>query len=249
MTTPTLADIQKLCPFTDARARWPKHGAWKRRELSRVCGVVLHQTGGGDDLDALHRYHAGPNHISSTGMPSIAYTWFVNKAGEVFLCNDLEDVTWSQGTRAMPGDENVFYMSVCFGGAFKPWPKSSADPTDAQMGAADCLWRALKAELSLTDMGLFGHYHFGKPACPGDRLREFIETTRGLARVVPFDLSRPAERQRALNDVMRETLKVDGLIGPATRRVLAQFQQRYRLPLTGDFDQLTLTVLHRALYT
>jgi hypothetical protein len=247
--------------ITDYRGKHKKRTTrnWKRREHEDIHGVVFHQTGGGDSVRGLAKYHMGPNHISRDGLPGIAYTLFVNKAGQVYLCNDIEDVTWSQGDRSQPGDENKMFLSVCFGGKFYPWPGTKketleAQPTPEQMAVARKLWAFLMEGFKLTELDLYGHYDFGKEACPGDRLADFIEDVNDEFdwRAIesdgrPFDLTLVEDQQAALELVGYDPGKVDGLWGKKTRQAMQEYQRDHRLPRTSRWHKLVSAELYREL--
>jgi hypothetical protein len=240
------ADLLTQLGAIDARSRWPKKtGEWARRDLADIQGVVLHQTGGGADIDALHAYHTGPNHMASAGLPGIAYSLFIDGEGVISLVNDLEARTWSQGTLLEPGDENRHFVAVCVGGRFWPWPGTTVDarPSPTVLASVERTWEVLAKLFGLSPLGLFGHYHWGKPACPGAEISKFIERTRKTA---GDTLTTPASLQRALNKLGAE-LVVDGRMGPKTLAALHHFQQAHRLPTTDVVTKLTAAALHRAI--
>lgn len=215
---------------------------WRRRRIVDIKGVAYHQTGGGDSLSKLAFYHTRSNHISKTGMPGVGYTIFVDKKGVTTLCNDLESITWSQGTVKLPGDENKMFLSVCFGGSFKPWPNSTEHPTTAQMERAALIWQVLKKHLGLTEHDLYGHYDFGKSACPGEALEDFIEAVNDSAvwEWVPFDLRTIKGQQGALMHYgLLNEEDVDGVFGPRSRRAMQAFQVTRGLPRTSRWNKLT----------
>lgn len=237
----------------EGRKKW-QHAErkWKRRRLDEIQGLVVHQTQGGDDVDALGRYHTGamypkyPMHIGDgKGLPGIAYTLFVDKRGEVTLCNDLESITWSHGDKSRPGDENRMFMSVCFGGRFKAegWDHGDEEPTKAQQDVLCTLWEVTREAFGLTNLDLYGHCDFGKPTCPGDTLKGLV---RGYNRLVQHDLDRPESRQQALSDLGFSLGKVDGVWGAKSRHALAQYHRRRRLPVS-TWSRLTTANVYRDL--
>lgn len=205
---------------------------WSLRDPSKIQGVCFHQsmeeygTAMGNA-----RYHVGPNHISPEGLPGLSYTIFVEKGGTVVLANPVEAKTFSQGSP----DTNELYLAVCFGGNFSGTGyRGTQTPTGAQLRAAEDVWGLLSSLWGWDGTHLFGHYHFGKPACPGFMLSDYID------RVRPQDFESVAEKQNALRragfltegfisgvwDLVCKNalyefqryacLKVDGVWGPAT---------------------------------
>lgn len=200
---------------------------WRRRGIEELQGLVVHQTAGGDDVRRLIAYHTQPNHISDTGLPGAAYTLFVNKRGDVYLLNDFEDVTWSHGYKALPGDENRMYLSICFGGRFRPAGKGR--PTAAQLDVLHRVWAMFKAEFGFTDLDLYGHCDFGKPNCPGDDLREAIEQYNAQ---VAHGLDGLIDVQRALSTLGFQPGAIDGVWGSKTQAALQRFRVSVHLPLS-----------------
>lgn len=173
------SEFLKLPFVIDGRKTLSRHPTkkWGRRELKGIEGVVLHQSlEEHASASGNAKYHSGPNHISPDGLPGLSYTGFLERSGKFYLANDFEDATWSQGTEVIPGDENHRYIALCVGGNFSgPGYKGTQTPTDAQRGNVLTLWAFLKVFLGLKSNQIFGHYSFGKPACPGYQLMMTIE--------------------------------------------------------------------------
>jgi len=232
----------------DARHFLPRHASrkWQERSLDRLDGLVWHQTLGGTDPEATARYHVGPNHISSEGLPSISYTFFIKSDGAVWLCNDLEAVTYSQGDRTKPGDENVAYLAACFGGNFSgPGYRGSAVPTVDQLFGGLRLWKSVKQFFGFENYQLFGHYHFGKPACPGTSLQSLIEMVR--ADCIDLDFGSMATRQTALKRLGYYRGAIDGVWGPVSRDALLGFQKSNGLSADGVWGRQTERAIHHAI--
>ncbi len=77
----------------------PKHPTkkWTTRALSAIDTIAVHQSVSlANDkkgvIEAINRYHINPNHISSTGLPAIAYHYVVLSDG-IYQVNALTDVT------------------------------------------------------------------------------------------------------------------------------------------------------------
>jgi len=222
---------------------------WAKRSVSDIHGLVVHQTAGGDSVSALAKYHTGKLgkvHIGDgKGLPGIAYTMFVDKAGELSLVNDVEDITWSHGDRTILGDENKMYMSVCFGGRFTaPGFDGTEHPTDAQIDVFHKVWAFTKDAFGLTDLDLYGHYDFGKAGCPGFDLQALIETYNAE---VDSRLDTPNARQQALSDLGYDVGEVDGLWGKKSVDAMLAFMADHRLPRGPKWTRLMTAAVYRAL--
>jgi hypothetical protein len=228
--------------IVDKRTELPHHDTkkWGRRDPSVIKGVVYHQSL--DDYGTAAgnaKYHSGPNHISKDGLPGLSYTLFGDrKLSKVVLANDVECITYSQGNRHIPGDENELYLGVCWGGNFVApgyEPGNDMTPTMEQMQLARDLWAHLKTVFKLEDNQLFGHYHFGKPTCPGFLLMELVDDIRAqynYGTVLGRDLNTPEGRQAALKALGFYQGALDGEWGPQSKYALTQFQKAHNL--TGD---------------
>lgn len=189
---PKIVDIRDQLPVHETRR-------FARRKLSDIRGVVYHHLAGDFPVDGVARYHVSEDcHISpGKGCPGIVYTFFVEKDGTVYLCNDLENVTWAQGGGTVPIPQaraNVQFVSVGFRGDFSSkGHKGKNKPTEQQLDVARRLWFHLKDQLDLSEDMLFGHYDFGKAACPGDDIAKVIETVCAEGLQVKPNLPRSIE--------------------------------------------------------
>lgn len=224
-------ELLKLGCARDGRECLERHSTkkWERRYPSDIQGMVFHQSleeRGSASGNA--KYHVGSNHISEEGLPGLSYTGFVEKDGTLWLANDIEDVTFSQGTSKLPGDENYTYIAFCFGGNFSgPGYVGTQSPTKAQLKTADVLWEWAKRVFSFKNNQLFGHFDFGKPACPGYDLMQYIERIRAEKDWVglDFNLNTIAGRQMALHDLGHYCGWIDGDWGPMSKKALCNFQK------------------------
>jgi hypothetical protein len=224
--------------ITDVRGELPKHAAkvWRRRNPDFLVGMVWHHSATQGSVDAVARYHVGPNHISVNGLPGISYTFFIEPDGDVLLCNDLEAVTYSQGDRTKPGDENRMYLAVCFGGDFDAPGHNGCDaPTARQLYRGMELWFACRDSLGFESGDLFGHYHFGKANCPGTVLSGLIEAIRRdhSEDHNPAGITTMEGRQRALKALGFYEEALDGVWGVESRRALARYQASRGLVADG----------------
>jgi hypothetical protein len=215
---------------------------------------VVHQSVGPSDAAANARYHVGPNHISRDGLPALAYTLFIERVGDILLCNDLEDVTLSQGDRSRPGDENRHYLAVCVGGNFSAEGyHGPEEPSFAQLESVLGLFRRTKEIWGWHNSALHGHYHFGKSACPGRTLRTLIDAIRRdkdwqePASVSKHDLSTIKGRQGALTSLGYDVGNVDGIWGARSKAALAAFQRDAGIGVDGVFGPATDAAIYAAL--
>ena len=69
----------------------PKHPdlQYDKRRLDQIDQVIIHHsaTPVRASPESIARYHVGPNHISSEGIPGIAYHFLINFSGQVFQVN------------------------------------------------------------------------------------------------------------------------------------------------------------------
>jgi hypothetical protein len=245
--------LLSLSFMVDGRKTLPHNPnkTWGKRDPVAIEGVVLHQS-----LEAegsavnVSRYHSGPNHISADGMPGLSYTVFVEKDGKSYLANNVDDKTLSQGDASKPGDENAMYLAICVGGNFSGQGyQGTEEPTDAQVDSIHGLWIKCKELWSLKNNKLFGHYHFGKPACPGFTITHIIETynldkdwTDPM-----FDLSEIEGRQQALAKIAGYTGAVNGFWSNECRFALTEFQKKAGLEPDGVWGPKTAAAISKAL--
>lgn len=194
---------------------------WGKRDPEKLKGVVVHQsleTYGTARGNA--KYHVGPNHLSKTGLPGLSYTIFIERAGRVILANPVDCKTYSQGYGGLPGDENEEYLSICVGGNFSaPGYIGTQTPKESQLELLKRTWERLKEVWGWFDSDLYGHYHFGKPTCPGNELSEFIDSIR------PRTFTSTIERQKALLKLGYYKGDLDGKWGLVSKAALVEFQK------------------------
>lgn len=240
-------ELLKMRWARDGRKIFARHPTkqWSRRDPTELKGIVLHQSleeHGSASGNA--RYHVGPNHISSDGLPGLSYTAFVEKDGYLWLANDIEDVTYSQGTSELPGDENYEYLAICFGGNFKgPGYEGTQQPNSAQMNTAQALWTWAANVFGFKNNQLFGHLDFGKPACPGYALMNFIDGVNATKNWRGFRLQHNLDtvtgRQEALRDLGHYEGVVDGEWGPLSKKALCEFQLAAGVVVDGVWGKKT----------
>ena len=249
-----LAEGAALPAPVDARgtlATNPNGRRWRTRDVQALKGLVWHQELGWGSVEAVARYHTGPNsHLADGGVESISYTWAVRRDGQVVLCNDLEKAPWSQGFKGRPGDENREFMSAMFEGFFNApgvTDPTAGEPTEAQILAGLLLWRASKEQWGWNEDDLFGHYHFGKPACPGTTLQTVIESIRANVQQPKNEFNSVEGRQRALQALGFLEGPLDGIWGPDARGALTRFQEIAGLVADGIWGAKTEAAITNAL--
>jgi hypothetical protein len=239
---------------TDARGKlktYPAAKKWKLRDVDALEGMVWHQELAWGSVESVAEYHTGKqSHLAKGGVRSIAYTFAIRRNGQIVLCNDFDQAVWSQGYKGRPGDENVEFLSVMFEGFFKGpnvSDPSAGHPNDRQLLAGLSLWSMCKAEWGWDSGALYGHFHFGKPACPGTALQAIIETIRATPDAPDHDFSTVAGRQQALTDLGYNPGAIDAVWGPTSRGALTRFQEDHALAVDGIWGPATEKAISEAL--
>lgn len=235
-----VAQALNLEPPLDARATLatnPNGRKWKRRSPEDLQGLVWHQELGWGSIEAVAGYHTGPNsHLHPGGVQSIAYTFAIRRNGQIVLCNDLDRATWSQGYSGRKGDENAEFVSCMFEGFFKGEgvnDPSAGHPNDRQLLSGLVLWRVCQDMWKWKADGLYGHFLFGKPACPGGTLQTIVQAVRHNAPRPRKKFDSVKSRQQALKDLGFYPGKVDGVWGPTSRAALIEFQKNQGIAADG----------------
>jgi hypothetical protein len=249
-----ILDKRKLMP----RGKVPGTGEiaqWTReREVRDVLGCCVHQNGGNDrNPKATANYHTSEgHHVTKKGdpLPSICYPIVIPDLDTpAWLCANLEWVTYAQGKRdslGYPGDENLHLIPVLVMGDFNgPGHRGTeAGPSTRQWEAFYIVLDWLKNLFRFDNSGVFGHYHFGKAACPGYDIQEEIELMRSEQKT----LDTATEWQDALMNWDPNCLPkygVDGSWGGESKRALVKFQRNSGLRVTGSRDPFTEIVLRK----
>lgn len=235
-----------LAPVVDLRTSLATNAGveqWRRRDTEQVKGFVWHQGLSWGSVEGVARYHTGHgSHLHKGGVASIAYTWAIRRNGQIVLCNDFDKKVWSQGYLERDGDENAEFMSVMFEGFFRAptvTDSSAGEPTREQISAGLLLWSVCRESWRWKDSDLYGHYHFGKPACPGNTMKTIIEAVRFDTEETTFDLSGAKGRQEALKKLGYYKGKADGSWGPLSKGALLLFQVKYKLVADGIWGPKT----------
>lgn len=237
----------------DKRADMPRgSGRWPLRPLGKILGQCTHQNvGNDDDPMATARYHTGKNNHITPGrpLPSIVYCAAIPAIpGEpAWLVADPLWRMYSQSARddkGYPGDENTHLIAYLVMGNFSgPGHRGRCSgPTPSQIAAWEHLTSWSMATFGYREEGLFGHYHFGKSACPGYDLQGRIENQRDGA----FDIVTDLQWQEALLRWDKHCLPrwgADGDWGRESQAALIKFQGTMSLRVTGQQDPFTELVL------
>lgn len=142
---------------------WNSTRRWNTRILSKIKKIIVHQTLSEGSLEAVNNYHISPNHISARGCPHICYHYAIRKNGEIAQVNEHKHVTWQcKG-------QNTASVGIVVLGNFNGtgYNLGTSEPSSAQLQSLNELLDYLIKVLKLPQSAVYGHYHFGKPACPG----------------------------------------------------------------------------------
>ena len=192
----------------DLRGKLMVH-PWKRyqrRAYEKIDTWVVHHVGAGDTT--LPPHNTARYHVQSLGWPGIGYHYWISGDGSIFLCNDLEAISYQVGVH------NPHCVGVCLAGNFYP----SGWPTKAQLDSL--IWLLAQR----TQWAVKGHGELVPNKCPGPwfyewrqgqiepptedyetmyfRLRAVMAQARELAGIAEGHLS---PLQDSLND-MAETI-------------------------------------------
>lgn len=250
------------CIVHDLRGELPTGpGTWGQRDPSALRGACFHHMAGEhpsgrtlEQVEAIARYHCGPNHISKTGLPGIAYFALILGDGSVAITQDVRNRTWAQGFAPEAGDENAFYVAIGLLGDFTgPGNPGAHQPTFEQLASLHGVWRAAKVTWQWTDADAHLHAELGKPACPGTVVEGIVRAWRASTPKVR-DLSTWLLRQQALLE-LRYKLPLhgaDGDYGAETAAAVALFASDHKLPapLPGvPWERAIETMMQAALAT
>jgi hypothetical protein len=153
---------------------WHRARRWSTRELASINKIIIHQEMADGTVELVNRYHIRPNHISPLGCPHFCYHYGIEKSGEVIHANELNQVTWHTT------GQNDTGIGIMLAGNFAgPGHESNTeDPAIQQLDALEELCDYLMKAFALSGKGVYGHYHFGKQACPGYIVQNWIENKR-----------------------------------------------------------------------
>jgi hypothetical protein len=226
-------------------------GQWPERSVEDILGVCVHQNAGRVDRpEYTAAYHTSPdNHITpGRGLPSLVYTFAITKSGTIFYATKAKYRTYGQGAsdkKGYPGDENTHLIAVLVMGDFDGEGHDGAtdNPTRAQMGSLAWLIKFLQALFRIPPEGIFGHYHFGKAACPGRMIKDWIESERAC--ITPVTATEWQQWLKGFNPKYLPKYGVDGDWGNESKRALVDFQRKNGMRVTAVRDPFTRLKLKR----
>jgi hypothetical protein len=244
--------------LADYRGVLPQHETkrFRKRKPEDILGVCTHHSAShNQDPARTAAYHVGPNHVSADGCPGLLYTLVISDKvcpEQVILANDLASATWSQGKSddgrhpEYSGDENRHLASILVMGDFSEAFRrgTSADPSPSQLARWRQATRWLEQLFSFDGAGYFGHFDFGKAACPGQTLRVLCTARQRSAR----SLITARDWQLALLQWRPDCLPkwgADGHWGNESRRALVQFEREHTHKVDGIRDPFTELLLLR----
>lgn len=237
----------------DKRGEMPKgKGSWPERDPDQILGQCAHQNGSGNFTDpkGTADYHTSPdNHITpGEPLPTTVYHFMIpDLPCPAWLTTDLLSRTYAQGASdraGYPGDENLHLVAILVMGSYTgPGYKGQRmAPSGTQEGNFWKVTNWCKHIFGYGDEGLFGHYHFGKAACPGSYLQRRIEARRSAA----ADLASDRDWQEALlrwDENCLPKYGADGAWGRESKTALRRFQCAMKLRQTAMQDPFTELLL------
>jgi N-acetylmuramoyl-L-alanine amidase len=131
----------------------------KKRPLSAIKKIVVHCTDWEITPQELAKYDIEPNHISSTGCPSISYHYLVEPDGTVERTAPEEWVTWHAGNY---NDESiavslVYKTDPLFEQGKKKVPAADRIPTAEMMDSLKKLLPNLCLQFGISPLNVVGH--------------------------------------------------------------------------------------------
>lgn len=214
---------------------WHKSRLWQKREISQIDKIIIHQELGESSVENVNAYHTSistQNHITPKGCPHICYHYAIRKNGEILQTNELSDITWHcKG-------QNTSSVGIMLVGNFAGpgYDMGSSVPTPEQIQSTEQLVDFLLKSLHLSNASLFGHYQFGKPACPGYVMQEWVEQKRGQMSAEIEDhqvVKSITEIQSRLNKLGYNSGAMDGILGIKTQSAIRRFQTDQQLISDG----------------
>lgn len=155
---------------------WEDHN--KKRKQSDIKLIVLHDTGNEfNDVKIVNEMHIKSSKPHTLGLPRIKYHYFVNEYGDVYLCNDLESVTWHSHL----ADKKS--VAVALVGDY-----DSKVPDRKNLKILERLFNKLLSELKLSRASVRGHgelkFYMNFTDCPGKNLMPYLKKYRETGKMV-----------------------------------------------------------------
>ncbi|MGC9343523.1 MAG: peptidoglycan recognition protein family protein [Bacteroidales bacterium] len=221
---------------------WHPRRRWSKRDLAGIQRIIIHQELGEADIKAVNHYHINPNHITPKGCPHFCYHFGIEKNGDILQVNELSDITWHT-----PGQNEEGIGIMLTGNFAGPGHLiATSKPTPNQIRSLGWLCDYLVHSFILTKRDIFGHCHFGKPACPGTQIQEWIEKRwetplleKGIKDVPKTILA----IQKRLDLTGYDPGPLDGIMGVRTQAAIRAFQRDHSLLADGIVGPKTWSVL------
>lgn len=210
--------------------KWHPSRRWSERKLTVINKIIIHQELAEGTTTEVNNYHIQPNHISSRGCPHFCYHYSIEKSGEIIQANEMMHITWHTA------GENLAGIGIMLAGNFTGPGHNlgTSDPTQEQLKSLEFLINYLQDAFGFSSQEVYGHYHFGKRACPGSFVEKWIETRR-------LDMGHEFQNvNKSLNE-LQSTLKklgyykgrVDNIYGIQTAIAIRKFQSEHKLKVDG----------------
>jgi hypothetical protein len=219
---------------------------WGKRRIEDIDKIIIHQSLSDGKIENINKYLIGPNnHISPVkGCPHICYHMAINKDGKLLLLNNFSDRTWH--TKG----QNRIGISICVLGNFIGTGYNKGhEPTNEQLKALEFLIEFLLDKLNLSQKDVYGHYHYGKPACPGKTCSEIIESFRNDRKIdvdIGYSLFNRLDTMKEIQEALllldSNALPIygaDGIAGEETKTAIVKFQMVMQIPITALADERT----------
>ena len=224
---------------------WHAERVWQKRALTQIDKIIIHQELGESPVENVNSYHisVGPqNHITPKGCPHICYHYAIRKNGEIVQVNELSDIVWHCKGQNLQG------IGIMLEGNFSGpgYDLGTSEPSQEQINSTKELVNFLLESLNLSNSSVFGHYQFGKPACPGYVMQEWVEKKRNdLGAVLNSQKVEKSikEVQTRLNELGYNSGKADGHLGMKTHGSILRFQADQHLITDGIIGPQTWSTL------
>jgi len=190
--------IKIINVINDSKYPWNPNVKWGNRPKEKIEMISVHQAAGDSKVSGHNQYHITPtsdrnkdgkidewerNHLAASGAPHLCYHYVIchdkddYPDGTIIQVNPITNVTW-----AVKG-YNTKAVNILVNGNFRGngWEKQGThDPTVKQIKSLKLLLDKLTNDLRISKTKIFGHCELAnyKPACPGYKVMEFINSYR-----------------------------------------------------------------------
>jgi len=222
-----LVELKKAIPnVVDLIGSLPRHQTlrYATRSLAQISEISVHHTTGPTTYTP---QQCAVQHVEVNGWPGIGYTFWIDRAGILYYCNDITTVSYHVGTTALPGDENLPAIGLAYPGDYR---KGHDTPTPEQRATTARFVPWLNTYLGKTLL-LRGHRDVaGGTECPGENLMALITELNQ-------QISPPPANLETLRNAAWNALYPAGGIAYAPTHALIKFAsvRKLGLPVTGEF--------------